>query len=135
MHIFISAFTVDHVAIFVLFSKATKVYMFRALAFGLNVSPCVFTRMLKTVLRHVRRLGIPVNSYLDDWLQPSVSETLSWLHSRRLLKIILDLGFIPNWEKSELVPVQDFVSWGPDSSWLKHLSAHLRTTLPLFYRL
>ena len=89
-----------------------KVYQFRALAFGLNVSPYVFTRMLKTVLRHVRRLGIRVHAYLDDWLQPSVSETLSWLHSRRLLKIILDLGFIPNWEKSELVPVQDFCFLG-----------------------
>ena len=89
-----------------------KVYQFRALAFGLNVSPYVFTRMLKTVLRSVRRLGIRVHAYLDDWLQPSVSETLSWLHSRRLLKIILDLGFIPNWEKSELVPVQDFCFLG-----------------------
>ena len=90
-----------------------KVYQFRTLAFGLNVSPYVFTRMLKTVLRHVRRLlGIRVHAYLDDWLQPSVSETLSWLQSRRLLKIILDLGFIPNWEKSELVPVQDFCFLG-----------------------
>ena len=89
-----------------------KVYQFRALPFGLNVSPCVFTRILKTVLWHVRRLGIRVHAYLDDWLQPSVSETLSWLHSRRLLKIILDLGFIPNWEKSELVPVQDFCFLG-----------------------
>ena len=89
-----------------------KVYQFRALAFGLNVSPYVFTQMLKTVLRHVRRLGIRVHAYLDDWLQPSVSETLSWLHSRGLLKIILDLGFIPNWEKSELVPVQDFCFLG-----------------------
>ena len=69
-----------------------KVYQFQALAFGLNVSLYVFTRMLKTVLRHVRRLGIRVHAYLDNWLQPSVSETLSWLHSRRLLKIILDLA-------------------------------------------
>lgn len=85
-----------------------KVFQFRALPFGLSVSPYVFTRVLKTVLRHVRRSGIRVHAYLDDWIQPSASEALSWLHSRRLLKIILDLGFIPNWEKSELVPVQVF---------------------------
>ena len=85
-----------------------KVYQFRALPFGLSVSPYIFTRVLKTVLIHIRRQGIQVHAYLDDRLQPSGTETLSWLHSRRLLRIVLDLGFIPNWEKSELVPVQKF---------------------------
>ena len=85
-----------------------KMYQFRALTFGFSVSPYVFTRVLKTVLIHIRRQGIRVHAYLDDWLQPSVTETLSWLHSRRLLRIVLNLGFIPNWEKSELVPVQKF---------------------------
>ena len=99
-------------SIYLRFVFEGKVYQFRALAFDLNVSPYVLTRMLKTVLRHVSHLGIRVHAYLDDWLQPSVSETLSWLHSRRLLKIILDVGFIPNWEKSELVPVQEFCFLG-----------------------
>lgn len=85
-----------------------KVFQFRALPFGLSVSPYVFTRVLKTVLRYIRRSGIRVHAYLDDWIQPSASEALSWLHSRRLLIIILNLGFIPNWEKSELIPVQIF---------------------------
>ena len=73
-----------------------------------SVSPYIFTRVLKTVLIYIRRQDIRVHAYLDDWLQPSIRETLSWLHSRRLLRIVLDLGFIPNWEKSELVPVQKF---------------------------
>ena len=34
-----------------------KIYQFRALPFGLSVSPYVFSRVLKVVLRHVRRLG------------------------------------------------------------------------------
>ena len=89
-----------------------KMYQFRVLLFGLSVSPYVFTRVLKSVLSHVRRQGIRVHAYLDDWLQPSVSEALSWLHSKRLLRIILDLGFIPNWGKSELVPVQEFTFLG-----------------------
>ena len=89
-----------------------KMYQFRVLPFGLSVSPYVFTRVLKSVLSHVRRQGIRVHAYLDDWLQPSVSEALSWLHSKRLLRIILDLGFIPNWGKSELVPVQEFTFLG-----------------------
>ena len=44
-------------------------------------SVCVYSDV-KTGLRHMRRLGIRVHTYLDDWLQPSVSETLSWLHSQ-----------------------------------------------------
>ena len=89
-----------------------KIYQFRALPFGLSVSPYVFSRVLKAVLRHVRRLGIRVHAYLDDWLQLSVSEVQSWQHSRRLLNIILELGFVPNWEKSELVPTQKFCFLG-----------------------
>ena len=89
-----------------------KMYQFRVLPFGLSVSPYVFTRVLKSVLSHVRRQGIRLHAYLDDWLQPSVSEALSWLHSKRLLRIILDLGFIPNWGKSELVPVREFTFLG-----------------------
>ena len=59
-------------------------------------------------MSHVCLQGIQVHAYLDDWLQPLVSGALSWLHSRRILSIILYLGFIPNWKKSELVTVQDF---------------------------
>ena len=51
-----------------------KMYQFRVLPFGLSVSPYVFTRVLKSVLSHVCRQGIRVHAYLDDWLQPSVSE-------------------------------------------------------------
>ena len=59
-------------------------------------------------MSHVCLQGIQVHAYLDDWLQPFVSGALSWLHSRRILSIILYLGFISTWEKSELVTVQDF---------------------------
>ena len=47
-------------------------------------------------------------TYLDDWLQPPVSERLPWQHSKEVLGIILSLGFIPNRDKSKLVPVQSF---------------------------
>ena len=72
-----------------------KIYQFRALPFGLSVSPYVFSRVLKAVLRHVRRLGIRVHAYLDDWLQLSVSEVQSWQHSRRLLNIYTGTRICP----------------------------------------
>ena len=90
------------------FSFEGKTFQFRALPFGLCVSPYVFSRVLKAVLRHIRLQGIRVHAYLDDWIQPSASEGQSWHHSRKLLSTVLDLGFLPNWDKSELIPVQDF---------------------------
>ena len=60
----------------------SKVFQFQALPFGLSVSSYVFTRVLKMVLRYVPHSGIRVHAYLDNWIQPSASEALSWLHSR-----------------------------------------------------
>ena len=90
------------------FSFEGKTFQFRALPFGLCASPYVFSRVLKAVLRHIRLQGIRVHAYLDDWIQPSASEGQSWHHSRKLLSTVLDLGFLPNWDKSELIPVKDF---------------------------
>ena len=59
-----------------------NVFQLRDLPFGLSVSPYVFTRVLKTVLRYIRS-GIRDHAYLDDWLQLSASEALSWRHSNR----------------------------------------------------
>ena len=74
-------------------------YQFRALPFGLSVSPYVFTQNSPDPHPSPRYSGSRLLS---------VTVTLSLLHSRRLLRIVLDLGFIPNWEKSEPVPVQKF---------------------------
>ena len=47
-------------------------YQYKVLPFGLKDSPWVFTRVVATLVGHVRRLGIQVFYYLDDWrLAPS----------------------------------------------------------------
>ena len=43
-------------------------YCFRALPFGLSTAPRVFTRVTRAVLAFLRRKGILVFAYLDDWL-------------------------------------------------------------------
>ena len=82
--------------------------LFRRENISVPGTPYVFSRVLKAVLRHIPLQGIRVHAYLDDWIQPSASEGQSWHHSRKLLSTVLDLGFLPNWDKSELIPVQDF---------------------------
>ena len=72
------------------FSFNNQLYFFRALPFGLNVAPFIFTKVLDWPLRTLRIQGINVLAYLDDivlWhpspviLRQHVArtvETLSW---------------------------------------------------------
>ena len=85
-----------------------KTYQFRALPFGLAPAPYAFSRVVKAVVKHCRHMGMRLHSYLDDWLQPSQSRSLSLFHREQLLDTVLSLGFVPNWIKSELVPSQKF---------------------------
>ena len=71
-----------------------RTYQFRALAFGLSPAPYVFTRVVKTVVKHCRRQGMRLHAYLDDWLQPSTSKSLSIQHRDLLLRAVLSLGFV-----------------------------------------
>ena len=89
-----------------------RTYQFRALAFGLSPAPYVFTRVVKMVVKHCRRQGMRLHAYLDDWLQPSTSQSLSIQHRDQLLCTVLSLGFVPNWDKSELIPSQMFCFLG-----------------------
>lgn len=63
-------------------------YEFNCLPFGLNIAPRVFTKIMKPVLAHLRKLGFLSNVYLDDFLligndflscQRNVSKTLDVL--------------------------------------------------------
>ena len=62
----------------------------------------------KTVIEHCCRTGMCLQAYLDDWLQPSRSQVISLYHREQLLRTILVLGFVPNCDKSELIPSKMF---------------------------
>ena len=81
---------------FLRFHFMGKTYQFRALPFGLAPAPYVFSRTVKAVVKHCRRMGMRLHSYLDDWLQPSRSQVMSLFHRNQLLSTVLSLGFVPN---------------------------------------
>ena len=89
-----------------------RTYQFWALQFGFSSAPYVFTRVVKTVVKHCHQQGMRSRTYLDDWLQPSISQSLSFQQQDQLLQTVLSLGFVPNWDKSELVPSQTFCFLG-----------------------
>jgi hypothetical protein len=75
---------------------------FMCLPFGLASAPHVFTKILKPIVGLLRKQGIRLIIYLDDiLLMASTAETLS--HHVALLEL---LGFVVNYQKSQLNPVQ-----------------------------
>ena len=69
------------------------------LPFGLAPAPRVFTKLLKTVVATLRRMGIRVVIYKDDNLILSKSEAESRAHTDTVLDLLLRLGFAISWEK------------------------------------
>ena len=81
-----------------------KTFPYKVLPFGLKDSPWVFTRVVATLVGHLRRLGLRLFYYLDDWLLVAESRDLLESHLRTTLQWTRDLGFLVNWEKSSLTP-------------------------------
>ena len=48
------------------FCWKTKTYQFKALPFGLNIAPMIFTRLMKPVASYLRKRGVRLVIYLDD---------------------------------------------------------------------
>ena len=82
-------------------------YEYRVLPFGLSLSPRVFVRCTEAAIAPLRRRGIRLATYLDDWLLLARSEQEASLNTRIVTKHLSDLGFVINAEKSQLSPTQE----------------------------
>ena len=90
-----------------------QTYQFKALPFGLSTAPLVFTVVAKEVKLMALHKGIRIHQYLDDWLVRATSHQACLQHTKLLVQICQDLGWLVNLEKSELEPKQvfDFVGY------------------------
>lgn len=89
-----------------------QVYQFTALCFGPTSAPRVFTKIVAVVAAYLRTFAIRIATYLDDWL--ALNQTLQGLllNRQRVLDTMVDLGFMINLTKSNLVPTQTIVYIG-----------------------
>ena len=94
------------------FTVSGKVYQFKTLPFGLNVAPRIFTQVLKPVLAHLRSLHIQVHGYLDDWIVRALLPARTLQSTHTTLNLLVELGWVINWDKSMLDPTQQFVFLG-----------------------
>ena len=79
-------------------------YQFNVLPFGMTSSPRIFTKILKPVIIYLRNLGIKIVSYLDDIFLCASTPTILSSNIKTALKLLCDLGFYPNYNKSNLIP-------------------------------
>ena len=89
-----------------------QAYAFRCLPFGLSTAPRVFTRVVKAVGAFLRRQGVQIHFYLDDWLITSQSLVMAHRHTDLVLRTLARLGFIVNLKKSHLQPTQSPIFLG-----------------------
>ena len=88
------------------FALGERVFAFLVLPFGLSPAPWLFTRVLKPVKKALRRLGVWITSFLDDFLIVAKSQRECLEHARIAIGLLQRLGFRINWGKSVLVPRQ-----------------------------
>ena len=85
-----------------------KVYQFTCLHFGLVTSPREFTKLLRPIVWLLRQQGVKLHIYLDDWLIRADTPEQAQLHVQTTIRVLQFLGWIINFEKSDLTPSQDF---------------------------
>ncbi len=91
---------------FLRFAFEGRAYQYKALPFGLSLSPRVFTKVVEAALVPLREAGIRILNYLDDWLILAQSRALLCEHRDMVLSHLSRLGLQVNREKSKLSPTQ-----------------------------
>ena len=88
------------------FKFEQQTYEFQCLPFGLSSAPYIFTKLLKPVVSLLRSEGFFIVNYLDDFLclGNSYDECLNCV--TKTMDLLLYLGFVINYEKSQLKPNQ-----------------------------
>ena len=106
------------------FQTKKGVFQFPALPFGVATAPLEFTRIVKEVKLIAQARNVRIHQYLDDWLLQSPTKEQCFIDSQNLVKLVQELGWLINFQKSELVPTQklDFPGLSLQASELSSLS-------------
>ena len=83
-------------------------WRFRAMPFGLNIAPLVFTKLIKFTVNKLAEENIWCLPYLDDLLIIAHSKEDCLVKLKKTIEILQSLGWIINMEKSRLIPKQMF---------------------------
>ena len=93
-----------HVIKYFGFALGRRIFAFLVLPFGLSPAPWLFTRVMKPVKKALRRLGVRISSFLDDFLILARSRQEALDHTKLVIDFLQRLGFRINWKKSVSIP-------------------------------
>lgn len=86
--------------------NARRYFIFTVLPFGLSTAPHIFTKTLKSLVKHWRYNGISLGLFLDDgWLTENEREACQAL-SQNIRSDLTDSGLITNEDKCQWEPCQ-----------------------------
>lgn len=91
---------------FLRFKWGSDIFEFVSLHFGLSSAPWAFTKLLRVVIAHLRKLGLRLVIYLDDILVVASSPLATRLAVNQVRSLLESLGFVISVEKSVEDPVQ-----------------------------
>ena len=91
-----------------------RMYMFKRMPFGLTTAPWIFTRLMRVVKGFLRRKGVKINSFIDDFITWSHSLERASLHLDWTLRLLRWLGFSINIKKTSVSPTQSLQYLGVD---------------------
>ncbi|KIH69452.1 hypothetical protein ANCDUO_00200 [Ancylostoma duodenale] len=91
---------------FLAFQYGGDLFWFTALPFGLSSAPYVYTRIMKAAAAALRRQGIRLLVYLDDWIFFGNTSESVLENANEAMELFSNLGLTVNYEKSQLVPTQ-----------------------------
>ena len=78
---------------FLQFAWKGHLFQFRVLPFGMFLSPMVFTKILRPVVKWARRKGIRVAAYLDDLLIVAKDRHTSGKYTKMVLEKLQELDW------------------------------------------
>ena len=86
--------------------KGKKYFCFKVLPFGLATACYAFTKLLRTIIKHLHSQGLRAIIYLDDSVVAVQGKDAADAASRRVRNDLNKAGLVENTEKSVWVPVQ-----------------------------
>lgn len=91
---------------FLAFKNLGVTYTYRALNFGLNTAPRIFSKLLRYALEPLRKEGVRLVYFLDDNCILDQDKDKVQSSAKRIIHHLESLGFIINKGKSVLTPLQ-----------------------------
>ena len=85
------------------FSYNNVYYVWNVCPFGLAVSPYYFCKLIRQVIQHLRKEGLSICSYVDEFLLADTPHDID-LSKSKLIFTLHRLGFFIKYDKSQLNP-------------------------------